>query len=90
MTTEFNDVFSASLRDGKDNAETRATTRVPFYSRMSGLSPSAGGYLRGLISDTPFHTEHASFLQQSMGHRERQLNLLDVNMTHSVPGNTCR
>lgn len=40
-----------------------------------------------LISDTPFHTEHASFLRQ--WGTERQLSLRDVNTTHSVPVNMC-
>lgn len=73
MTTEFNDILSSSLSDESEDetkTKTRVRTRVKFCLRMWGLPRSAQGYLCGLISDTPFHTEYASFLQQSMGHRK--------------------
>lgn len=47
-----------------------------FSSRMSSLFE--GGGVCNLGSDT----RNTSFLQQWMGHREGQLNLLAANMTH--------
>lgn len=52
-----------------------------------GMSLSAEGYLCGLISDTPFHPNHASFLQQSMGHSEV---VKTTRCGHSVLSNAFR